>query len=427
MKTLVNCAIAFTIVQCMGSLAVLDRTLYGEWEGKGGDKLTQLLNVLSIAAALFLMLRSRVTLARLRTINILPLLYVGLGLVSAAWSTDMGASVRTGINNACVAVAALGMVYSVPVDRIMKITVLVAVMAGLASLALAFTPYGYLSTAIGHTDFRGAFSYKNALAEAMTGGVLAALYCFMAERKGRLKYGVAIVFCIAMTVAAKSSTSLLVGLVYIAMLTVMTLYSRRGAARILCYCLIGCMLIALTVIAIAPDILFEALGKDATLTGRTEIWPYVIPEILKKPLLGWGLNGFWLLSNPDAVEIDRALVWTVPEAHNGLLELLLQLGLVGTILVLVIMYRSFRQAKLCIRYADPYLGRTTIAFLVGLLVMAISEAILLAPGQITTLQFFLCAWMCDASLAVARQKRSIYSAANPALASLYRQRHYRTG
>ena len=43
---------------------------------------------------------------------------------------------------------------------------------------------------------------------------------------------------------------------------------------------------------VAPDTLLEMIGKDPTLTGRTEIWAYVIQDIWMKPLLGWGYSFF---------------------------------------------------------------------------------------------------------------------------------------
>ena len=37
----------------------------------------------------------------------------------------------------------------------------------------------------------------------------------------------------------------------------------------------------------------SALGRDATLTGRTETWAALVPVVAQQPLLGCGFASFW--------------------------------------------------------------------------------------------------------------------------------------
>jgi O-antigen ligase len=66
----------------------------------------------------------------------------------------------------------------------------------------------------------------------------------------------------------------------------------------------------------------EALGRDETFTGRTWIWEAVIPEFKHMPWLGHGFQSFWTTE-------WRAMVFGMPYAHNGYLDILLELGVVG--------------------------------------------------------------------------------------------------
>jgi O-antigen ligase len=82
--------------------------------------------------------------------------------------------------------------------------------------------------------------------------------------------------------------------------------------------------------------IFNAVGKDTTLTGRTLFWPMLFQKILERPWFGYGVSGFWQpwrgFDNPA---IDVKLPYFVPDhAHNGLLELVLVLGLIGLALFL---------------------------------------------------------------------------------------------
>jgi O-antigen ligase len=67
--------------------------------------------------------------------------------------------------------------------------------------------------------------------------------------------------------------------------------------------------------------LTSSLGRDSTLTGRTEVWSDVLPEVEREPLLGHGFGSFWT----DA----RRALYDIPTAHNGYLDILLELGVVG--------------------------------------------------------------------------------------------------
>ena len=72
-----------------------------------------------------------------------------------------------------------------------------------------------------------------------------------------------------------------------------------------------------------PDVaaFSSALGRDDTLTGRTEVWAAILPARTQQPLLGYGFGSFWT----DA----RRQLYDIPTAHNGYLDILLELGEAG--------------------------------------------------------------------------------------------------
>ena len=82
------------------------------------------------------------------------------------------------------------------------------------------------------------------------------------------------------------------------------------------------------VIIINLDAALGALGRDTTLTGRTDIWPYVLHMSAERPILGYGYAAFWEMEAFARHVLDR-FQWSVPTAHNGYLDILLGLGGVG--------------------------------------------------------------------------------------------------
>jgi len=81
----------------------------------------------------------------------------------------------------------------------------------------------------------------------------------------------------------------------------------------------------------------SSLGRDSTLTGRSEIWAYLVPLAMKKPVLGHGFGGFWTKAIRES--------YLYRSAHNGYLEVLLVLGFVGLLLVSLFILSSCQKAQ----------------------------------------------------------------------------------
>jgi exopolysaccharide production protein ExoQ len=72
-------------------------------------------------------------------------------------------------------------------------------------------------------------------------------------------------------------------------------------------------------------------GRDPTLTDRTEIWSDLL-QIRGNSLVGTGYGGFWIGERLDFLWARWS--WLPNSAHNGYLELFLQLGIVGVTLLI---------------------------------------------------------------------------------------------
>jgi exopolysaccharide production protein ExoQ len=192
------------------------------------------------------------------------------------------------------------------------------------------------------------------------------------------------------------------------------LYLRGGGARILGIWF-GMLVVGSLAFFVANESMFlELLGKDPTLTGRTKFWPYVIDSILNRPFLGWGYFGFWTALNPRAMEISKAIVpedtwvvWIIPNAHNGLLEALLEIGFVGTSFFVFLLLRNFVIALKCMRGPEAQLGLTLLMLLLGILIEGVSEIVLLVATQVWAGFFFTLGFMCEKRLRSAGRRKPI--------------------
>jgi exopolysaccharide production protein ExoQ len=87
------------------------------------------------------------------------------------------------------------------------------------------------------------------------------------------------------------------------------------------------------------SIVVGGLGKDLTLTGRTEFWPQLIAAANQRPWFGYGFNGFFqqdlLGAKTPAYFVYTPNGFQPKTAHNGGISVLLSFGYPGLILILV--------------------------------------------------------------------------------------------
>jgi len=118
----------------------------------------------------------------------------------------------------------------------------------------------------------------------------------------------------------------------------------------------------------APAI--QALGRNVTLTDRTEIWREVL-DIDINPWFGAGFESFWL---GDRLERLWRIFWFHPnQAHNGYLETYLNLGWVGVFMLAGVCISAFIKAKRAL-LTDLEFGRFRLGLLLAILVYNYTEA-----------------------------------------------------
>ena len=114
----------------------------------------------------------------------------------------------------------------------------------------------------------------------------------------------------------------------------------------------------------------QDVGRNPTLTDRTEIWSTVL-SMQPSPLVGTGYESFWL--GPRLKSIWQKYGVGLNEAHNGYLEVYLNLGLFGLFLLVGFLITSYRM--IC-RRLTPFssLGSLSLALWTIMLFYNITEA-----------------------------------------------------
>lgn len=124
-------------------------------------------------------------------------------------------------------------------------------------------------------------------------------------------------------------------------------------------------------------------GKDTTLSGRVDIWDFVWNDIAKRLLLGYGFATYWIMGS-SRLEIFASYFegFMVNEAHNGYLEILLQLGVIGFIFflfpIIAYVYRMFKLNS-----------NIAILIFVSIMTLNYTESVLFKVGLGVTTFYFM--------------------------------------
>jgi O-antigen ligase len=133
----------------------------------------------------------------------------------------------------------------------------------------------------------------------------------------------------------------------------------------------------------------EILGKDPTLSGRTTIWAAVLKPIFRQPWLGWGYNAFWLGFKGESAAVAIDIHFPISQSQNGILEILLTLGVAGAVLVLATFAQSFRDFVRCVRRRAADGVDWYLLIILITIIYAIGEADLLLFNSLTWMLYML--------------------------------------
>jgi exopolysaccharide production protein ExoQ len=234
-----------------------------------------------------------------------------------------------------------------PVARIIRLlatTIGVSLIAS-AIVAILLPKAGTMTEAAHAGTWIGVYGHKSQLGMVCIIGVLCFGWIWRNERKSRWRYALLVLFCIFMSLMARSRTAQLSISLIITVALFLPLLRRPGLIRLWAvYGLTVTGIILSATFIMFFDEIMEALGKDASLTGRLPTWAGLISVILDRPFGGYGYYGFFRASNADMQNVWRQAGWTAWSAHSGYIEVMLSLGLPGLALsimaILELIYRS---------------------------------------------------------------------------------------
>ncbi|MBZ5688642.1 MAG: O-antigen ligase family protein [Acidobacteriia bacterium] len=225
----------------------------------------------------------------------------------------------------------------------------------------------------------GVATGKNGLGYVCLIFGLGSLWCFLEAIRDRrsgqvsrllIAHGALLVLALWLFRMANSATSLgcfLIGGLLLVVTRTLAVARRSGVVHLM----VGTVLfIILYGLILSPSAdLVATVGRDSTLTGRTVLWNKAL-SMTVNPYFGAGYESFWLGRRLEKIWSTN---WEHPnQAHNGYLEIYLDLGWIGLILLGFVMVSGYRGIVRALRW-DPGASQLRLVLLVVAAIYNLTE------------------------------------------------------
>jgi exopolysaccharide production protein ExoQ len=263
-------------------------------------------------------------------------------MLTALWSLYPGNSLRYGLQLAFTVVVAIVITGRVSTASLMRLMFVVYGIGVIASLLFGRTGLG--------GAWVGVFGSKNAVAAHIA--VFALLSVAVAADSEshwtmRLLGVAGAVLSPPLLMLAQSAGASLMVMPCIGIVLISILSARLSSMQRLFVIVMLALLAAALVLVVvtAGDALLagilEGAGKDATLTGRTDLWATGLSFIAERPLQGLGYRSFWVVGFAPAEELWA--MFDVPSGagfnfHSTYISNAVEIGLLGLMLQIAIIY-----------------------------------------------------------------------------------------
>jgi exopolysaccharide production protein ExoQ len=360
---------------------------------------------LFVCSCILIARRSKLWAAVVRSLNPFYTLLIALAAVSVVWSTDPSLTMphvfRLMVALLCFTAFTLTGWRNDRFQTVVR-SLLGVFLVGSLIFAVLFPHYGVQQfldyAAVLHSSIvpksyslspdvravlRGLTFGKNQMGQLASLGVVFWFHAWLGKESKTLMVAICGAAALICLYWSHSSTSLIAA-VFAVPFMLMLRHWPRWLRRYMPYILTAFTLLilgySLVVLKLIPQLDFlltpitAITGKDLTFSSRTLIWQVINAHIAQHPILGTGYSAYWSdkLDSPSQ-EMQRILFFNPGEAHNGYLDVINDLGLIGGLCLLGYLF-SFLRQSLKIMTFDRHQGSLYLTLLFHQIFSSLSES-----------------------------------------------------
>jgi exopolysaccharide production protein ExoQ len=347
--------------------------------------------IVLIIIGIFILIKRKVNLPSILRNNKFIFLYIFYLLLSVLWSDYTLVSFKRWIKELGNLVMILIILTEQHPLEATK-TIIKRLAYVLVPLSILFNRYfpeiSRMYNEVGNQSFTGISTNKNSLgALCMVCGLflfwnLLTLWHTRKENKNTLDMLVHLLYLVmiaSLLHTADSATAIFTAIIGIFIIIGLNLKNIKKNVKTFKYYLLFFVII-LSLAGLAFDLkslTISSLGRNETLTGRTQIWEDVL-KMENNPMFGSGYESFWLGERAEYFWDKYKM--NVNQAHNGYLEIYLNLGFIGLMLITLILFSVCRNISMNLLDRNNYdYQALRMALVVVFLFANITEAYFKGP------------------------------------------------
>ena len=320
------------------------------------DSLSSLIQLFVYGVSLFFLATRLQT--TLRTANrhlpiwILPIIAVS----SFLWSDFPDESLRKGITT--LQTTSFGLYFASRFNIKQQLHILAWVFGIVAVVSLLFSIVfrgAAIEAGANAGALRGPFTQKNLLARLVVLGAIVFLINILDNPRRRWILWTGFLLNVLLILLTTSKTALLLLVIIIFLLPLYKALRWKTTLAIPLVILVILIGSSISLMVLSNwEASLNAIGRDPSLSGRTGLWEASIEKILHKPWLGYGYQAFWR-EGGEAEEIWSIEGYKPPHAHNGFINMPLDLGLSGLFVFLMILLVNYLRSIVYLRFGKTML------------------------------------------------------------------------
>jgi exopolysaccharide production protein ExoQ len=322
-------------------------------------------------------------------------LLVGLALLSVFWSDYPVESFNEAAPLFRVTVFGLYFASRYTIHGQLRMLALSICLGALMSLVVSlFVPYyGVMGAGLitnmeqnQHAGvWRGVYIHKVVLGAVMTLGVLVCTYCYSQATERLYRWGMlgGIFLCFAMLIMSTTKTALIgLFLVFALIPFFKMLKNKSSLARSVTTLIILIVISVITLVIFNFENAVALIGREVSFSGRTDYWGPLLEKLWERPWFGYGYRAFW----QGGWKGEPYYVWRLladgnepPHAHNGLLSIALDVGIVGTGLFLLSYCKALARSLKWLHDCQTDEALVPICFLLIFAILNFTESMSMMP------------------------------------------------
>lgn len=315
-------------------------------------------------------------------------LLVALTMVSVSWSDDPALTFRRSV--ALIGTTLFGVYFARRFSLADQLRLLSHVFMTAAILSLVFVAilpkYGLADPTFGYA-WQGIYGHKNNLGAAMALGLIVFIFRAISDRQKSLRWWAAVGLALLILVMSHSSTAL------VACMATLFVFATSPALRwtvrkaTFFFLGVGALAIGVGLWAIYNmAFVLSLISRDPSFTGRTTVWVVSIALIARHPWIGYGYNEAWPGYGSDMIARLTNLSG-MSHAHNAILNLWLDLGLLGVVIFVAQYLKSLWRALVAVRHTRTVEWLWPLVFLLFLAANGVVESVILQRNGLSWMLF----------------------------------------